>query len=249
MTSARPPLILERPSQLPALVFDREAIRAVDRDAVREYHVPGVVLMENAALGLAAHARRVLARGATALVCCGTGNNGGDGYALARHLHNAGVRVVLAPLGRPAPGGDAAVNDAICRAMGIPRIDRAARDSIAADLLVDAILGTGLDRPVAGDAADWIAWMNSRPCPRLAVDLPSGLDCDAGRPLGSAVRADLTVTFVGLKRGFLAPEARPHLGAIAVVDIGAPVELYLRHGRRLDSASGAPDASDPADGR
>ncbi|MHC5004445.1 MAG: NAD(P)H-hydrate epimerase [Planctomycetota bacterium] len=214
------------------LIFDRAAIQAVDRDAIEQFAIPGIVLMENASIGLAREAEDMTRTGATVLICCGRGNNGGDGYALARHLHNRGRHAVLAATGEPRDGTDAAVNREICRRMGLPLLDAGQCGEVAADLVVDALFGTGLDRPVTGAAAGVVDWMNAEGTPVLAVDVPSGLDCDTGAALGRAVVATRTVTFVGWKRGFLAPHARKHLGEIVVVDIGAPAELYERHGTR-----------------
>ncbi len=222
-------------SQATRYILDRESVRAVDRAAVLEFGIPGIVLMENAARGLAAEALRMLTGSGAApsvLVVCGTGNNGGDAYALARHLHNARVRVVLAPLGEPAPGTDAAVNRDICRAMGIDEIAPGELEAhLGCDLIVDGIFGTGLDRPVRDPAAGIIDRINRSGRPVLAIDVPSGLDCDTGRPLGAAIRAARTVTFVGLKPAMTNPAAREYLGEVVVADIGAPVELTERFGR------------------
>ena len=216
-------------------VLDRAAVRAVDRAAIDEYGIPGLVLMENAARGLASVALEML-EGAGAspavLIVCGSGNNGGDGYALARHLHNAGVAVTLAALGAPRAGTDAAVNRDVCRAMGLVDGPEQVREHAESDLVVDAIFGTGLDRPVRDDAAGVIERINAGGRPVLAVDLPSGLDCDTGRPLGVAVRATHTVTFVGLKPAMTLPHAREFVGKVTVAGIGAPVELRNRFGRR-----------------
>lgn len=220
------------PTAVDELVFDRAAVRAVDRAAIQRYGIPGIVLMENAARGLREVVLSRVPRPRAVLICCGSGNNGGDGHALARHLHNAGVRVLVAALGAPRPGGDAATNEAIGRAMGLERHggpDDPVPDAV--ELVVDALLGTGLDRPVEGDARAWIRWMNGLGRPILAVDTPSGLDCDTGRPLGAAARAETTVTFVGWKAGFLAPGADAYTGRVIVADIGAPVELLREHGR------------------
>jgi NAD(P)H-hydrate epimerase len=222
-------------TQRPAYILDRASVRSVDRAAIEEYGIPGIVLMENAALGLTAEALRMLASSAGAppsvLIVCGSGNNGGDGYALGRHLHNAGVRVTFAALGEPRAGGDAAVNRDIALAMGLPEVpaDRAG-DHFDCDLVVDAIFGTGLDRPVRGAAAAVIEKINQSGRPVLAVDVPSGLDCDTGRPLGTAVRAARTVTFVGRKPAMTDPAAREFLGEVSVAGIGAPVELLERFG-------------------
>ncbi len=218
-------------------VLDRTSVRAVDRAAIDEYGIPGVVLMENAARGLAVEALDMLG-GATGsvVIVCGSGNNGGDGWALARHLHNAGVRVTVSPLGEPREGGDAAVNRRICRNMALREI---APDDLPAlldgcDLVVDAVFGTGLDRKITGAAAAVIDRINDSGRPVLAVDVPSGLDCDSGEPLVRAVKAARTVTFVAHKPAMNVAAAREHLGRIVVADIGAPVELLERFGRRVD---------------
>jgi NAD(P)H-hydrate epimerase len=214
-------------------VLDREAVRAVDRMAIEKYGIPGIVLMENAARSLAPHAMRMLAaaEGRTVLIACGRGNNGGDGWALARHLHNGGARPVLAAIGSPSPGSDAEVNCRICRAMDLEEIaiDRL-DDQRGAALIVDAIFGTGLDRAVTGESARVIEWINGSGRPVLAVDVPSGLDCDTGRPLGACVRATRTVTFVGAKPGFMELDAQPYVGEVVIGDIGAPKELAERLG-------------------
>ncbi|MEE8154636.1 MAG: NAD(P)H-hydrate epimerase, partial [Phycisphaerales bacterium] len=189
-------------------VLNRESVRAVDRAAVQEYGIPGIVLMENAARGLADQVLRMLGDAQnsppTTLIVCGSGNNGGDGYAMGRHLHNAGIKTVFVKLGESRSGTDAAINREICLKMGLPEVPLHDIASHAdADLIVDAIFGTGLDRPVSGPAAQAIEWINGASAPVLAVDVPSGLDCDTGEPLGTTVRADCTVTFVAKKPGLI----------------------------------------------
>lgn len=219
------------------LVLDRDSVRAVDRAAIEEYGIPGVVLMENAARGLAAEALEMLGRtGSRVVIVCGSGNNGGDGWALARHLHNAGATVTVAVLGEPGEGSDAAVNRHVCRRMAITEI---APDDLSAhlqgcDLIVDAIFGTGLDRRVSGAAAAVIDLINAGGRPVLAVDVPSGLDCDSGAALGCAVRAARTATFVARKPCMDMAVTEAYLGTVVVVDIGAPVELLERFGRPVD---------------
>lgn len=219
--------------------FTRRSIREVDRIAISEYGMAGIVLMENAARGLAnvalsmlAHARRSQ-RQPCVIIFCGSGNNGGDGYALARFLHNAHCNIRIHPLAEPRPGSDAAINRTICErmAISIQPITQASelRD---ADLLVDAIFGTGLDRPIEGTAAELIAWINDANRPVLAVDLPSGMDCDTGKPLGPCIKAAHTVTFVGNKLGFESLDAQKLLGEVSVVDIGVPRELVARLGTK-----------------
>lgn len=225
------------------LVFDRDSIRAVDRAAIHEYGIPGIVLMENAARGLCDHAVEMLDEAGEisplVLIICGNGNNGGDGYALARHLHNRGVQVAIIPLGQPRSDSDAGINATICQKMRLMRVEPGAIEQFASanhiSLIVDAIFGTGLDRPVGGLAAVMIEWINRAAAPVLAVDVPSGIDCNSGYALGTAVKATTTVTFVGHKIGFAELHAQKLLGEVVVVDIGAPRELAERFGRRLES--------------
>ncbi len=219
-------------------ILGRESVRAVDLAAIKEYEIPGIVLMENAARGLAAEALDMIGDkvSSSTLIICGSGNNGGDGYALGRHLHNAGVTVMLAPLGEPRASTDAAVNRDICRKMGLAEVARdQIRSCLDCDLIVDAIFGTGLVREVTGDVAEVIEWINGSGRPVLAVDVPSGLDCDSGVPLGIAVRATRTVTFVGRKPAMTRPDSKPYIGEVVVVGIGAPVELVARFGRPASS--------------
>jgi NAD(P)H-hydrate epimerase len=236
---ARLPRVLPGPSPL---VFDRDSIRAVDRAAIDEHGIPGIVLMENAARGLCDEAMKMLdAAGEISplvLIICGAGNNGGDGYAMARHLHNRGVDIVLVAIAEPRPDSDAAANAATCRNMDLPVLPSNAVHEFAAanhiSLIVDAIFGTGLERPVTGRAAEMIDWINRARPPVLAVDVPSGIDCNTGEALGTAVKATRTVTFVGHKTGFSELHAQKLLGEVVVVDIGAPRELTERFGRRLE---------------
>jgi NAD(P)H-hydrate epimerase len=162
------------------------------------------------------------------LIVCGGGNNGGDGFAAARHLHSAGCApLLLAATPVSQLTGDAAANAQIAGRIGIP-IEPATPERIGdapADLIIDALLGTGLDQPPREPAAALIRAMNARGLPILAVDLPSGLDCDTGRPLGPSehcIRAHVTATMVAEKAGF--PRARPWTGEVIVADIGAPPE-------------------------
>ena len=214
----------------------RGQVRSVDRAAIEDYGIPGIVLMENASRALARTALDMLdgRPGRQVLIICGSGNNGGDGWALARHLHNAQMEVVVASLGEPRSPDDAGANCAICRKMGIHEIGPDRLDDYRhAELIVDAIFGTGLDREVHGRAAEIIEWINATGRPVLAVDVPSGLDCDRGRPLGVCVKATRTVSFVGYKPGFTEMSAQPFVGEIEVGEIGVPIELVQRLGTPL----------------
>lgn len=207
----------------------RQQVREVDRRAIEEFGVPGIVLMENASRNAARVAMRMLAgREKSALILCGGGNNGGDGLAMARHLHNCRVDVTIACTVSPeAYQGDAGINARIVRAMKLP-IFPATAEFVASwqgGLVVDAIFGTGLSRPGDEAFAAIVGAVEKSALPVLAVDVPSGLDCDTGLPLGAAMKADVTVTFVARKRGFANPASGEYTGRVVVADIGAPGEL------------------------
>jgi NAD(P)H-hydrate epimerase len=220
-------------------IFSVDGIRSVDRAAMQEFGIPGVVLMENAARHLAEIVLEQLdvddLDPPRIAIICGTGNNGGDGYAAARHLHNAGCTVMIVKFGTPRAGTDAAVNHGICKSMHLRFVEPAGGlDEFEADLVIDALFGTGLDREVEGTARSLIEWMNTQTAPIVAADIPSGLNADTGEPMGLAVRASTTVTFVGIKTGMLELSAQPWVGDLVIVDIGAPVELNERFGSELD---------------
>ncbi|MBI2896053.1 MAG: NAD(P)H-hydrate dehydratase [Deltaproteobacteria bacterium] len=207
--------------------YTREQMRAVDRAAITEVGIPGVVLMENAGRGAAEIIAQMRPR--RVAIVCGGGNNGGDGLVVARHLAIRGIeRDVLLVADRARISGDAKLNlDAYERAGGSV-IDAPAglgphREILArADLIVDALFGTGLDRPVAGVHAETIRTMENEPAPKVALDLPSGLDSNTGQLLGPALHAACTVTFAGLKRGLLVHPGAELAGSVRVVSIGAP---------------------------
>lgn len=212
----------------------RKQVREVDRIAIEEYGIPGVVLMENAARGVADVAVAMLAgaAGPRVLIVCGGGNNGGDGFAVARHLHVRGVAVVVVETADPGTlPPDAQVNrDILGRIGSIPVVAAGGAPAFEGfTLIVDALLGTGATSPPRPAADELIRRMNAAGRPILAIDLPSGLDCDAGRPLGDAcVWATKTVTFVAEKAGFASPESRAYTGEVVVADIGAPPEVVAR---------------------
>ncbi|MHC4212199.1 MAG: NAD(P)H-hydrate epimerase [Planctomycetota bacterium] len=216
------------------LVMTREQVRAFDLWAINELGMRGVVLMENAGRSCAELVRDKLSRVAEPKVCvfCGSGNNGGDGYVIARHLLNYGfeVRVVLCG-DRGKVKGDAKINLDVLEGMGqsIEMLDPAGDDisvrvrSVAAqtDMVVDALFGTGLQGQLRGDYIKLIECINALGRPVLAVDIPSGLDCDTGEPLGAAIKADCTVSFVAVKKGFgVGNDVRQYIGDIYVASIG-----------------------------
>lgn len=218
----------------------RKQSREVDRLAIEEYGMSGLVLMENAGRGcvdlLEAHG----VAGPVGILC-GKGNNGGDGFVIARHLWIRGyeVRVLLVP---PAGelAGDAAVNFEILHRAGASIVyladeggpialpDALGYSTQGCDWLIDCLLGTGATGAPRPPCDTIIEWMNAENAKRLAVDVPSGLNCDTGEPAATTVRADLTATFVTNKVGYQQPAAGPYLGEVVVVDIGVPPGLVKR---------------------
>ena len=211
-------------------VLTREQSREVDRIAMEELGIPGIVLMENAARGIAELARERLGGGAGPVaVVCGPGNNGGDGFAAARHLANAGVGVrlhLVVPPEAIRADSDAGINLRIATAMGLPR----SRDLELGEavLILDAIFGTGLTRDVRKPYRDAILAINRADADVLAIDVPSGLDADTGAVHGVAVEAALTATMTAPKAGFALAQGPAHVGDVRVVDIGVPPALVVR---------------------
>ncbi len=169
-------------------------------------------------------------------IVCGNGNNGGDGYVIARQLEIAGCPVQVWPLTRDLTG-DAAVNFEIVRRSHIPWFADAGIDDASLSRLeqfdgwiVDALFGTGLNGPIHPPTDRVVTAINASPAKVFAVDIPSGLDCDTGQPLGPTIRADHTVTFVAEKAGFTQPGAREWTGEVHVADIGAPRCLLREFG-------------------
>jgi len=215
-------------------VMSRDEVRSFDAWAINELGIPGVVLMENAGRSCAELIKEELAGVTNPKVCifCGTGNNGGDGYVIARHLLNSSFEVVVVICGdHNKVKGDAKINLDILEGLGqaIEQLNLADGDirglveafAAGADMLVDGLFGTGLSGQLSDEYKELIESINSQDCPILAVDIPSGLDCDVGEPLGAAIRASYTVTFVAVKKGFRASKtATAYTGEIFVASIG-----------------------------
>lgn len=222
------------------LRLTRKQVREVDRIAIEEYGVPGIVLMENAARGavdVIAHARnQSVVNSNHALILCGGGNNGGDGLAIARLLHNANWDVRIVMTSPPEKlHGDALINYRIVQAMRLPVVglDRLEDEltRLSGGVIVDAIYGTGFrsDRPPALDLQSISDQATACRNTVVAIDVPSGLDADTGTVNNhNAIRAHYTVTFVAEKVGFAEPEAATYLGQVHVADIGAPREILDR---------------------
>jgi len=205
-------------------------VRELDRRAIEEQGIPGYTLMRRAAAAAwrAAHDRWPLLR--SVAVICGAGNNGGDGYEIARLAQAAGCAVRVCETGGREPRGDAATARAAWLEVGaVEPLPGADNGFFHADLLIDAIFGTGLARPPQGAELAAIEAINAaraRGVPVLAVDLPSGLHADTGAELGTAVRADLTVTFIGRKLGLYTGQGPGRTGQVVFDALGVPPALH-----------------------
>lgn len=213
-----------------------QQLRELDVLAIEHVGIPGIVLMENAARAAAEHIYGWLVhpQQQRVVLLCGHGNNGGDGFVIARHLHNAGVPVQVV-LAAPADKieGDALLNLKILERMSFALTPAYAADGLAsvaallsgAGLIVDALLGTGSSGAPRGVVGELIQLANAAAARRAAIDIPSGLDADSGVVHEPCLRADATITMVAPKPGFAAAAARLVLGRVIVVDIGVPRTL------------------------
>ena len=217
----------------------RDEVRAIDRAAIGELGIPGVILMENAGRNCADAIEGFLVEfpggksTLSAAIVTGPGNNGGDGYVIARHLAMRGFRVVtfiICPAEKIS--GDASVNLRAITALKqdirflTPEQLAGLSASLAGfDVVIDAIGGTGIRGALRGGAGIAVEQINAAGRPVVAVDIPTGLDCDTGQVDGPVVRADLTVTFVASKKGFDLGRAREYTGTVVVADIGIPADL------------------------
>ena len=214
------------------LILTQSQVREVDRIAIEQFGMPGIALMENAGRGCAELLLAQKPSGPVTIVT-GKGNNAGDGFVIARVLHNRGidVRIQLLCPAEQFPY-DAFTNWQIAQKMQIPFVVTDSLQKLTdnswieqSDWIVDAILGTGLQGDVRDPIRTAIARINSAQIAGtkvLAVDLPSGLHCDSGKILGEAIQADLTATFVALKPGFGFNQGPTRSGKISIIDIGAP---------------------------
>jgi NAD(P)H-hydrate epimerase len=226
--------------KLPA--FTREQVRRVDQIAIEDYAVPGIVLMENAGRSAAEIIHRVAPPGITAILC-GSGNNAGDGYVIARHLQLAGREVrIVSIVDLKKLTGDARTNAVIAQKSGIIIQSVKSADEIRESLsrvatIVDALLGTGAQGQLRGLFADAVNIANSHEAMRVAIDIPTGLDCDTGQAGDPAFRASHTITFVASKVGFEQETADAYVGVVHEVGIGAPKKLLDELLERFEKGS------------
>ena len=217
---------------LPALPLDlytAAQARALDQLAAKNWGLPSLTLMERAGAAAVQRLTRRYPGARNLLVVCGGGNNGGDGYVAARLALEKGLAARVAAVADPERlQGDAAHCARRFAEAGPGLIEKtlspAAFDS--ADLIVDALFGTGLSRAPQGAFLDAIGMINDAAAPALALDLPSGLCADTGNPLGAAVKADATLSFIVLKRGLFTGAGPEFCGEVLFDDLGAPAELY-----------------------
>lgn len=212
-------------------VVNAAQMRQMDKRTEEEFGVPSIVLMENAALRVVdvAAERYQPLRDKRVAVVCGKGNNGGDGLAIARHLATQFGAIVTVYLAADpnALSGDAAVNYQMAKAFRLNIVSQSVPQFASArlDLVVDALLGTGIKGGVEGVAAEYIAAMNDSGVPIVSVDVPSGLDADTGKVEGACVKATLTVTFALPKFGLLVYPGAEYVGELIVAGIGMPREV------------------------
>jgi len=226
---------------LPVCLYSTAQVRALDAYAIETLGVPGYTLMKRAGEAALRYLRTRFPVAHRIVIVCGAGNNGGDGYVLARFAHAAGLTVTtLAATSPDSLRGDARQAYEDLRASGVPVQPYAPERFADGELIVDALLGTGLRGPARAEVARIISDINGSGRPVLAVDVPSGLDSDTGVPLGESVRADCTVTFVGLKTGLFIGDGPEFAGTVFFDDLEITADpaaaTPARAERILDSA-------------
>ncbi|MBP7126178.1 NAD(P)H-hydrate dehydratase [Myxococcota bacterium] len=235
-------------------LLDARTTRELDREAIQDRGIPGTELMERAGTAVAEAVREVARPGRPVLILCGPGNNGGDGLVAARLLSAWGVPVRVALIARRKDlQGDARIQMESLEGTSVNVLE--CPDGVPesfwdreAGAVVDALFGTGLSRPLQGPFQDAVERSSALPCPRIAVDIPSGVDSDHGRVPGPAFQADVTVTFETCKVGHFAWPGRSRCGTVRVAPIGIPADLVARApGVLLVGPSEAAQAFPPRD--
>jgi len=219
--------------ELPQNLYTAAQMQRLDRMAIDEAGIDGYELMCRAGAAAFDALRRHWPQARQVLVCCGKGNNGGDGYVIARLALEAGLQARVLAMALPeALAGDAARAASDWVAAGgevtLWTEQSDALEAMAPEVVVDALFGTGLERPVEGRWRHLIEALNAGNWGRLAVDIPSGLSADTGGVLGVAVQADVTATFIGLKRGLFTADGPQQVGQLVYDDLAVPAEVYTR---------------------
>ncbi|WP_049622988.1 bifunctional ADP-dependent NAD(P)H-hydrate dehydratase/NAD(P)H-hydrate epimerase [Frateuria defendens] len=210
----------------PRALYTVEQVRALDHRAIDTLGIGGFTLMQRAAAAAFASLRRHWPQARRVLVCCGPGNNGGDGYLIAAQARATGFAVEVIELAAEARGDAARAREACLVAGVAPCPWREGAALPAADVLVDALYGTGLSRPPQPAVAALIERINASGLPVLAVDVPSGIDADTGRRPGVAVQADITTSFIAAKRGLYTGHAPSHTGVVELDELDLPEALW-----------------------
>lgn len=212
---------------LPTALYSATQVRKLDQRAIAEYGIAGIELMSRAGAGAFDVLRVQFPRARRVAVVCGAGNNGGDGYIVARLAKEAGLEPVVMAIGDPnRAGADAKAARLQCEAVGVNVRSFAAEHLNNVDVIVDALLGTGLERAVQGEWLTAIKAINTSKAPALAIDIPSGLHSDTGAVIGDAVRADVTISFIGLKAGLFTGDGCEYAGEVLFDDLDVPSEVY-----------------------
>jgi NAD(P)H-hydrate epimerase len=208
---------------LPVDIYSVSTVREIDRTAIEDERIPGYALMKRAGAAAVSEARDRFPEARRWQIVCGAGNNAGDGYVVARLAANEGITVsVVSLIGPQSLRGDAATAYEDFAAEGGTVVAWAGQLDADADLIIDGLLGSGLERDVEGDFALAVAAINSHTADVVALDIPTGIHGDTGRVMGFAVRADLTVTFVGLKSGLYLTDGPDYCGHVVFADLGVP---------------------------
>ncbi len=216
-------------SNLPHNLYRAAQVRALDRIAIDEFSIPGIKLMNRAGAAAFAILRSRWSQARRIVVVCGGGNNGGDGFVVARLAHEVGLEVTVSLLAEARSlKGDALQAYEAMMATGIEP-QAFTPDALSdADLIVDAMLGTGLDRDVKGGWRDAIVAINGTAMPVLALDIPSGLNADTGAVMGIAIHAATTISFIGVKQGMLTAAGADRCGDLLFDDLQLPAAVYQK---------------------
>jgi len=222
---------------LPHALYRAAQVRELDRCAIEDFSIPGLTLMERAGKAAFDLLREQWPSARHITVLCGIGNNGGDGYVLARLAMAEGCHVHVMQLGDPGRLKGDALRSAEAYRAANGKVFSYDKLPLRTDVLVDGVFGTGLEREVAGHWREALEAVNRHPAPVLAIDIPSGLHSDSGAVLGAAVKADVTISFIGLKQGMFTAEGPAHCGRICFNALEVPAAIYARQllsARRID---------------
>jgi NAD(P)H-hydrate epimerase len=212
-----------------------QEMRDIDARAINDYKIPGIVLMENAASAAVKVIKEEVLKNQKILILCGIGNNGGDGFAIARMLIHAHYQVTIGIVGEVSSiKGDAKINYEIMKSLEIHHIQIHSEESYVAfrnllnqsDIIIDAMLGTGCSRELEGDMKQVVLEINQGTQTVFAIDVPTGINADNGRIMGTCIKASKTITFCLPKVGLLLLPGVAYTGETVVVDIGIPERIY-----------------------